>query len=408
MIRALPDRLLLDTLRTLRHTLHTVPEPAGHESSTAAVVASFLATYAPDELLTELGGHGVAAVFQGREPGPTVMVRCELDALPVEEEEAGASTASDGADHRCGHDGHMAIVAGLAPLLHYDPPRRGRVVLLFQPAEETGEGALRIVEDEAFVRIQPDAVVGLHNLPGYPTDAVVVRDGLFTAASTGLHVRLDGAAAHAAEPEHGVTPAPAVAELLQRLPTIAGAGEDGQTVTVTHAQLGRPSFGLSPGHAEVRTTLRARTSEALGALRATAEALVIEAAESHRVVPTISWHETFPETRNDEDLVERLAEACRASGLPFVALDAPFAWSEDFGVYAERWPALFFGLGIGEQAIPLHQRGYSFPDESIETGLRLFAALVAAIGERWAQRRDARSVTPNAAGTTVRGLASTG
>jgi len=376
MISAAPDEVLLDTLRTLRQTLHSVPEPAGAELLTAGVVSHFLATYEPEELITGLGGHGVAAIYRGIDPGPTLMVRCELDALPIEPDEVSAHGATGVAEHRCGHDGHMAIVCGLAALLHYHPPRRGRVVLLFQPAEETGEGAQCVVDDPAFVHVHPDVVLGLHNLPGYPVDAIVLRRGLFSSASVGLHVHLEGVGSHAAQPQYGRTPAPAVAALLEGLPTLAPVGDEGRIATVTHAHLGRPSFGLTPGHGEVWTTLRAYTSDALAVLRAAAESLVIETAARYGLTPTLTWREGFPELRNEIPLVELLEHESRQLGLPVVEPEHPFAWSEDFGIFAHRWPSLFFGLGIGEHHVPLHQTGYQFPDASVGTGLRLFARML--------------------------------
>jgi amidohydrolase len=285
----------------------------------------------------------------------------------------------------------MAIVCGLAPLLRYQPPVRGRVVLLFQPAEETGEGALRVVEDPAFVQIQPDVVLGLHNLPGFPTDAVVLRRGVFSSASVGLHVHLEGIGSHAAEPEHGRSPAAAVAELLLALPEVEPTGVDGRIATVTHSHLGRPSFGLTPGHAEVWATLRARSSDDLAALRASAERLAVDTAARHGLIPTLSWREGFPESRNDSGLVDLLESESRRLGLPVVEPAQPFAWSEDFGVFAHRWPSLFFGLGTGEQSVPLHQDGYYFPEPSVATGLRIFQRLIHVLNGPFVRTQDAEA-----------------
>jgi len=388
MLDANPDELLLDTLRTLRQTLHSFPEPAGEERQTAEIVRQFLATYEPDELLSEVGGHGVAAVFRGARPGPTVLVRCELDALPVEADEPGL--VEDGileavAEHRCGHDGHMAIVCGLAPLLHFRPPRRGRVVLLFQPAEETGEGAQRVVDHPSFVGVQPDFVLGLHNLPGFPVGSIIVREGIFSSASVGFRLHLEGKGTHAAEPELGRSPALALAELLDLLPRLEPVGDEGRIVTVTHAHLGRASFGLTPGHAELWATLRAHSAESLGVLRGAAERSAVDIAARHGLAPTLSWHEAFPETRNDSGLVELLERECAKQQLRTIRRDAPFAWSEDFGLFAKRWPSLYFGLGTGEHCAPLHQSGYQFPDACVPTGLKILRPLLARLEEADAQ-----------------------
>jgi len=144
----------------------------------------------------------------------------------------------------------MAIVAGLAERLHTHRPESGSVILLFQPAEETGEGADRVLSDSKFDQIQPDYVLALHNLPGYPLGQIIVREGVFASASSGLRIHLKGKTSHAAEPETGNSPALAVAQLIQVLSSIpqyyTSLHEPAQA-TVIHAKVGDVAFGTSPG-----------------------------------------------------------------------------------------------------------------------------------------------------------------
>ena len=139
-------------LIALRHALHRQPELSGAEAGTAALITDALRGTAPDRLVTGLGGHGVAAVYDSGQPGPTVMFRAELDALPIPDA-SGVAHASQrpGLGHLCGHDGHMAILMGLAGTR----PARGRMVLLFQPAEETGAGARAVLADPRLWRAAP-------------------------------------------------------------------------------------------------------------------------------------------------------------------------------------------------------------------------------------------------------------
>ena len=163
------DAEALTALVTFRRALHAEPELSDEEEGTAWAVAEFLTPTQPDQVIAEIGGHGVAFVYEGREPGPTVMFRAELDALPIAER----STASYrsrrvGRAHLCGHDGHMASLAALGLGFAARRPRRGRAVLLFQPAEETGAGAARVLEDPKFEAVAPDFVFAWHNMPGLP------------------------------------------------------------------------------------------------------------------------------------------------------------------------------------------------------------------------------------------------
>ena len=158
----------------LRHELHRHPEVSGFEAETAARIFRFFEPLQPDEVLRGLGGHGAAFVFSGAEPGPTVLLRCELDGLPIRElSQAAHCSTVDGRSHACGHDGHMAILASVGETLSTARPPKGRVVLLFQPAEENGGGAEAVIRDTRFPKIRPDFVFALHNLPGFPLGQAV-------------------------------------------------------------------------------------------------------------------------------------------------------------------------------------------------------------------------------------------
>src|SRR5690606_4098781 len=148
---------------------HRFPEISNEEKETARRVAGFLDDTGADEVLTGLGGHGVALVYDSGEPGLTLLFRAGLDALPIAEASAiPHRSAVEGKGHMCGHDGHMAILAALGRLFGRQRPASGRVVLMFQPAEETGNGAAGVVADPRYAAIQPDFAFSLHNLPGTP------------------------------------------------------------------------------------------------------------------------------------------------------------------------------------------------------------------------------------------------
>lgn len=384
------DHILEGMLVTLRGSLAACPEVAGSELMTSTLIANFLQSYAPDHLLTHLGGYGIAAVYEGPYSGPTVMIRCELDGLPVEEAGKdqwlvpGASIA-----HRCGHDGHMAIVAGLAPLLHRTPPGCGRVVLLFQPAEETGAGARAVIDDPNFEKIRPDCALTLHNLPGFPKGHIVYRRGTFASASVGMKVRLLGQAAHAAEPEQARSPANAVRHLLDELPKLGRVTDNPYSmVTLTHAQLGLMSFGLTPGEATVCATLRSASTAGLQKLRREAEQCVRDCAATELLFAEVEWVQDFPATVNDDALVDALEHVCQETGIRGIEIPQPFRWSEDFGHFAEVCPILHFGLGIGEHAAGLHQPDYAFCDDTILTAVSGFYEMAKSVLSGYGSRGE--------------------
>lgn len=361
----------LDHLVRLRHRLHAQPECAGDEAATAETVATELADCRPTGLHRGVGGHGVAAEWRADAAGPTVLLRAELDALPlVESTEVDYRSQTSGAHHACGHDGHMAILVGVARRLAESPPARGRVVLLFQPAEETGEGAARVLADPAFADLRPDWAFALHNLPGFPLGQVLVREGCFAAGSAGLIVRLGGRTSHAAHPEQGRSPARAVARLVLALDELVDTSREGLALsTVIHARVGSRAFGTTPGDGEVLATVRTDDPERMRSLRRRAEAAAERVAAEDRLRVSYEWTEVFPTTLNHSDAAAVVRRAGAAAGLEVGDPGRPFRWSEDFGHLSRISRAALLGLGSGEDQPALHAPDYDFPDELIGPGV---------------------------------------
>ncbi len=161
-----------------RRELHRRPEVSGEERETAETIVAELADTKPDVVMTGLGGYGVAAIYEGREPGPTIMVRAELDGLPIEEiSEIGHRSETTGKGHLCGHDGHMTNLMALAKGLGREPPVKGRAILMFRPAEENCAGAAAVLADPKFAEIKPDIVFSLHSFPELSFSPAAVRTG---------------------------------------------------------------------------------------------------------------------------------------------------------------------------------------------------------------------------------------
>ncbi|KIC14672.1 amidohydrolase [Leisingera sp. ANG-Vp] len=369
-----PERLA--RLTALRHALHRIPEVSGAEEKTAAMVADYLRLHEPDQLLTGLGGHGVAAVYEGRAEGPAVLIRCELDGLPIEElsDQPYRSTHA-GRGHLCGHDGHMTMVAALAEELAAQRPARGRVVLLFQPAEETGKGAPAVIADPAYDQIAPDYAFSLHNLPGLPVGQVALCAGPANCASRGMRIKLTGKTSHAAAPQDGVSPAGAISRLLTGLAGLASGGDLGPEfalVTVTHTQLGEATFGIAPGYGEVWATLRTVTDTRMEQLIAGAAALVEQACAADGLTFSIGFDDVFEACTNHPEAADALKAAGETAGYPMQMQDRPQRWSEDFGQFGKGAKAAMFWLGSGEDQPQLHNPDYDFPDAAIPVGAGIF------------------------------------
>jgi len=368
-------------LVALRRELHRRPELAGGEAETARTIAEALQRFEPTRVITGLGGHGVAGVFDSGEDGPTVMLRAELDALPIAEtNDLDYRSRTPGVGHKCGHDGHMTILVGVAAGVTEMRPRlKGRVILLFQPAEETARGAKAVLEDGKFSRIKPDCIFGLHNLPGFPEGAVILRRGEFASASRGLIVRLSGRTSHAGEPHHGKSPVLAVTSLihaLMDLPRRCSPLERAALVTIIHARLGEVAFGTSPGYAEVMATLRSHRDEEMESMARLAEELVAGVAQTHGLGYETEWVEEFPAVRNHDACVDVVERAAQKKGVEIVRPEFPFSWTEDFSYYLRSCDGAFFGLGAGEGHPQLHSPDYDFPDGIIPRGVEVFCEIL--------------------------------
>lgn len=360
-----------------RRELHRYPEVSRDEAGTAMRVHAALQGLQPDQVLTGLGGHGIAAVFNGADPGPTVLFRAELDALPIEEiSEAPHRSTIPGKGHLCGHDGHMALLMGLGRLIARQKPQRGRVVLMFQPAEEDGSGAGAVVADPGFASIRPDWAFSIHNMPGVAFGRGELKSGAVNCASQGLKITLSGKTAHASQPEKGTSPGVALAALIDcftRLSPPAPLGPDYRLVTVTHARLGEPAFGIAPGLAELWLTLRTMEDAAMADLRGKAVALAEAEAKAHGLSIEFETHDDFAASVNHPEATSRIAAAMDALGVAHSEGDLPMRASEDFGRFGQPGTksAMLF-LGVGETHAALHNPDYDFPDSLIQPGVRIF------------------------------------
>ena len=195
---------LFKDLKILRRDFHqNYAELSTQEFRTCQKIFDYLIENTEAKIL-KVGGTGVMAIFEGAEKGKTIMLRADSDALPIIETNTFAHKSINPlVSHKCGHDGHTTILLGVAELLTRNPIKKGKIVLLWQPAEENGTGAKTVMADKSFKKLKIDQVFALHNLPGIPLHKVVYKTGAFSANVRSLIIHLKGKTAHAAEPEHG-------------------------------------------------------------------------------------------------------------------------------------------------------------------------------------------------------------
>ncbi|WP_412553218.1 amidohydrolase [Shimia sp. MIT1388] len=368
----------ISTLTALRHELHRCPEVSGEEAATAARIATELEALGADRIWRGLGGYGVAAEFTGAAEGPTVLLRCELDGLPIREiSTVPYRSEVDGKGHLCGHDGHMVSMLGVGMTLAARPAT-GRVILLFQPAEETGAGAKAVVADPRWPEIRPDYAFAYHNVPGRPLGEIGLRSGPGNCASQGMQILLEGKSSHAAAPEDGVSPGEAMAKLMIALPSLSQgdiAQEHFALATLTHANLGEPTFGIAPADGELRVTLRSMTNARMDQMIQSATEIVADAAGPLKV--DIHWHDVFRAVVNDTEATDVARKAAQTLGHTIHEMPTPMRWSEDFGCFGDDGAkAAMLYIGSGETTPQLHNPDYDFPDAIVPVVVDLFCQIL--------------------------------
>jgi len=359
----------------LRHWLHAYPELSGVESKTAEHIVQFIEKLEPDKIVTNLGGNGVLVLFDSGKPGKTILFRSELDALPIQEVNKFAyRSVTDGISHKCGHDGHTTILCVLAEKLSAEKPLTGKVYLLFQPAEETGEGAKLVVEDSQF-DIKPDYIFAFHNLPGYTKGTIVVKEDLFSASVNSIIIKLKGRTAHAAEPEMGENPALAISEIINYADKQNNNNpekSDFRLLTPVHINMGSEAYGVSAGYGELHYTLRCWNNEVLRKMEADLIAKIKAIAAKHKLEVEHEFVQTFFANNNNKEAVGFVKHVAAELNYQVEERKYPFKWGEDFGFFTSKFKGCMFGIGAGENHPALHNPDYDFPDEIIETGVSMF------------------------------------
>jgi hippurate hydrolase len=359
---------------SLRRDIHRHPELAFEEHRTAALVADKLEAwgYAVER---GIGGTGVVGTLVRGKSKKRLGIRADMDALPIDEA-SGAEWASvhTGVMHACGHDGHTAMLLAAARHLAEQGAFDGTLHLIFQPAEEGGGGALRMMDDGLFERFPCYAVFAMHNMPGIEQGRLVLRDGAAMASSDYATITLHGIGGHGAMPQRAADPIVAAASIVMALQTIVSRNIDplhAAVVTVGALHAGKAN-NVIPATATLELSVRALDREVRATLEQRIKALVTAQAESFGVTARIDWkpgYAVLVNTPAETDFAREVAT--ELVGADNVTLQGPpLTGSEDFAFMLERVPGSYvlIGNGIGEGGCMVHNPGYDFNDRNIAIG----------------------------------------
>lgn len=374
-------RALQDELVAVRRDLHQHPELAFEEVRTAGIVAQRL-TDLGLEVQTGVGKTGVVALLEGEQGGPTVLVRADMDALPVHEGNAiDYRSLASGKMHACGHDGHTAIALGVAKMLAAERERiHGRVKFVFQPAEEIAKGAEAMIADGVLTDPRPDVSLGLHLWNSLPLGTLGVADGPMMAGSLNFTIFVRGKGSHAASPHFSADPVLCAAQMLTALQSIVSRNVDPFETAVISATMLRAgdAFNVIPELAEMSGTVRyfrepvrefvVRRMGEVAAGVAQAMGCTAELKIMHGSVPVI----------NDPEISQRLRARFRGIvGDEGLDTTVRTMGAEDVGLFMTDIPGMYFFVGANDATRDAYY-AHHHPRFSIdEAALPLAAGLLA-------------------------------
>lgn len=380
-----PDQTLLVSASKWRRDIHEHPELGYQETRTSDIVARELASLGL-EITRGLASTGVVGTLRrgtGTASTKTIGLRADMDALPMTEigDQPHASKVA-GCMHACGHDGHTAILLATAHHLSKSNDFEGCVHFIFQPAEETGAGARKMIEDGLFEKFPMDAVYGLHNWPGLPVGTVGISPGAIMASQDTFDITIQGAGSHAAMPEQGVDPIVTAAHIVTALQTIVSrriSPFDAAVLSVTMIEAGS-AYNVIPHSATIRGTVRCMTQAVRELIQDMVSTIVQTLPGAYGATGTVSFKEGYPVTVNDPIRAKVVRDAANGIlGADHVVWDGrPTMGSEDFAYMLQACPGAYFWLGASgvDPSKPLHHPRYDFNDDVIPLGVQLFCGIL--------------------------------
>ena len=377
---------LIPELTEWRRDFHAFPELQYDLGRTAGLVAERLKAMGFDEVHEGIGKTGVVGLLHGvngpaQDVGKRVLLRADMDALPILEAGAGAhASKKPGLMHACGHDGHTTLLLGAARHLSDTRDFDGTLVFCFQPAEEGGAGAQAMIDDGLFERFPVKGVYGLHNWPGLPIGHFAVAHGPAMASADTLDIVVQGYGGHAAMPHKARDPIIAASEIVLAAQTIVSRILDPlepAVVSITSFNAGQ-TYNVIPDKAELKLTFRAFSESVAAQIETELKRICAGVAAAHRVEVEISHPEKhpYPPTINHPAETEIALEAMRAVAGPNNVHDdiKPAMGSEDFSFMLRRVPGAYIFLGNGDSA-PVHHPAYDFSDAAIPHGVAYWTEL---------------------------------
>jgi len=371
-------------IQAWRRDIHQHPELLYEVHRTAALVADRLREFGCDEVVTGLGRTGVVGVIHGNRPAGrgdirVIGLRADMDALPIEEAtNLPYASRNPGLMHACGHDGHTAMLLGAARYLAETRNFAGKAVVIFQPAEEGGAGAVAMLRDGLMDRFGIEQVYGMHNGPGIPIGHFAIRPGAIMAGGDAVFIRIEGHGGHAARPHKCIDSVLVGAQLINALQSIVSRSVDpleSAVISICQFDAGN-ARNVIPQTAELKGTVRTLNSDVRKLVEKRVREVVAGIAQISGAKIELEYTHGYPVTVNHASQTDVAVRAARdIAGEANVEEMAPLMAGEDFAFMLEQRPGALIFCGNGDSA-GLHHPEYNFNDEALVFGTSYWIKLV--------------------------------
>lgn len=374
---------LLDEVIRIRRDLHRHPERSGQESRTAEYLAGSCHNLGL-EVRTQIGGHGILAKLETAPEKPWIGLRADMDALPLQDNKAvDYASVHEGVTHACGHDAHSAMLLGAAmALCQLRQNLNCNVAFIFQPAEETSEGASRMLSDGLFDTFMPTSIHALHVYPYLPSGSLGLREDIMCAAADAFEVEIHGRGGHAARPHECIDVILIASHVIQALHHIISRKVNPlHPAVLTIGEIhGGHAGNVIPDSVGFSGTIRSLNPEDHEEIRSRIDRIVRQTAESWGATASFTLHQAIPVLRNDHEVLANARSTFHRllPDTPIVDIAEPSMGGEDFAEFLQLVPGCLYRLGTGgspETRYPLHHPCFDIDEAAMLTGMMALSSL---------------------------------
>ena len=376
------NRVMADATRIRRH-LHEHPELSGCEENTASLVAERCRSLGL-KVVENIGGYGLLATLEINPEKPWLAFRADMDGLPIQDrKQLPYASRIEGISHTCGHDVHTAVLLGAAQVISQLKAHLNfNIAFVFQPAEETCEGAAAMLREHLFAHFTPEQIYAMHVFPYLPAGAIGLRDGPMCAAADMFDVEIIGRGGHAARPHECIDVILIASHVIQSLHHIVSRRVNPlHPAVLTIGQINSGYAGnVIPDRVHFSGTIRSLHPEAHEEIRAMMDRIIRQTSEAWGATAQFTLKQATPVLTNDSKLITQASDIIRNSSpnTELIPLSEPSMGGEDFAEFLRDIPGCLFRLGTGggpETRYPLHHPNFDIDESSMASGITLFAAL---------------------------------